>query len=126
MPDAETRELMVDFYRRLRRGVGRAEALRQAQRRISEKTPSRVLLGRVHLPRGPESFDMDRAKVVGALGGLSALAVPITASTINPLCPTGGSAASRRLRGVLPFQLLVAALGGWIHREQADVIAFLR
>jgi hypothetical protein len=27
---------------------------------------------------------------------------------------------------VLPFQLLVAALGGWVHREQADVIAFLR
>ena len=27
---------------------------------------------------------------------------------------------------VLPFQLLVAALGGWFHREQADVIAFLR
>jgi hypothetical protein len=27
---------------------------------------------------------------------------------------------------VLPFQLLVAALGGWLHREQADVIAFLR
>jgi hypothetical protein len=27
---------------------------------------------------------------------------------------------------VLPFQLLIAALGGWLHREQADVIAFLR
>ena len=27
---------------------------------------------------------------------------------------------------MLPFQLLLAALGGWLHREQADVIAFLR
>ena len=26
---------------------------------------------------------------------------------------------------MLPFQLLIAALGGWFHREQADVIAFL-
>jgi hypothetical protein len=26
---------------------------------------------------------------------------------------------------VLPFQLLIAALGGWLQREQADVIAFL-
>ena len=31
----------------------------------------------------------------------------------------------RRLRP-LPFQLLIAALGGWLLREQADVIAFLR
>jgi hypothetical protein len=27
---------------------------------------------------------------------------------------------------VLPFQLLIAALGGRLHHEQADVIAFLR
>jgi transposase InsO family protein len=27
---------------------------------------------------------------------------------------------------VLPFQLLIAVLGGWLHREQADVIAFVR
>jgi putative transposase len=27
---------------------------------------------------------------------------------------------------VLPFQLLIAVLGGWLHREEADVIAFLR
>jgi hypothetical protein len=27
---------------------------------------------------------------------------------------------------VLPFQLLIVALGGWLQREQADVIAFLR
>ena len=27
---------------------------------------------------------------------------------------------------MLPFQLLVAALGGWLHREQTDLIAFLR
>jgi putative transposase len=27
---------------------------------------------------------------------------------------------------VLPFQLLIGALGGWLQREQADVIAFLR
>ena len=27
---------------------------------------------------------------------------------------------------MLPFQLLIATLGGWLHREQADVIAFLR
>ena len=26
---------------------------------------------------------------------------------------------------MLPFQLLIAVLGGWLHREQADVIAFL-
>lgn len=27
---------------------------------------------------------------------------------------------------MLPIQLLIAAFGGWLHREQADVIAFLR
>ena len=27
---------------------------------------------------------------------------------------------------MLPFQFLVAALSGWLHREQADLIAFLR
>ena len=27
---------------------------------------------------------------------------------------------------MLPFQLLIAVLGGWLHREQADVIAYLR
>jgi putative transposase len=27
---------------------------------------------------------------------------------------------------VLPFQLLIAALGGWLHREQSDIIEFLR
>ena len=27
---------------------------------------------------------------------------------------------------MLPFQLLIAALGGWLHPEQADVIAFLQ
>jgi hypothetical protein len=27
---------------------------------------------------------------------------------------------------VLPFQLLLAAVNGWLHREQADVIAFLQ
>jgi hypothetical protein len=26
---------------------------------------------------------------------------------------------------VLPLQLLLAALAGWLHREQAEVIAFL-
>ena len=39
VPDAETRELMVEFYRRLRSGVGRAEALRQAQLRVREEHP---------------------------------------------------------------------------------------
>ena len=27
---------------------------------------------------------------------------------------------------MLPFQLVIAALGGWLQREQADVIAYLR
>jgi putative transposase len=27
---------------------------------------------------------------------------------------------------VLPFPLLIAVMGGWLHREQVDVIAFLR
>jgi hypothetical protein len=31
-----------------------------------------------------------------------------------------------RVDCVLPFQLLIAALGGWLDRQQADVIAFLR
>ena len=35
----------------------------------------------------------------------------------------GGSVVDFEL---LPFQLLIAALGGWLQREQADVIAFLR
>jgi tetratricopeptide (TPR) repeat protein len=39
VPDAETRDLMVWFYKLLRRGAGRAEALRRAQRHIMRRHP---------------------------------------------------------------------------------------
>ena len=39
VPDEETQELMVDFYRRLLAGEGRAEALRQAQLAMKAKYP---------------------------------------------------------------------------------------
>jgi CHAT domain-containing protein/tetratricopeptide (TPR) repeat protein len=39
VPDEQTRELMVDFYRRLLAGEGRAEALRQAQLAMKAKYP---------------------------------------------------------------------------------------
>jgi CHAT domain-containing protein len=39
VPDDRTQELMVNFYRRLMAGAGRAEALRQAQLAMKEKYP---------------------------------------------------------------------------------------
>jgi tetratricopeptide (TPR) repeat protein len=39
VPDRQTQELMVDFYRRLLAGVPRAEALRQAKLTLKEKYP---------------------------------------------------------------------------------------
>ncbi len=39
VPDRATQELMVDFYERLLRGEGRAEALRQAQLMLKERYP---------------------------------------------------------------------------------------
>jgi CHAT domain-containing protein len=39
VPDEQTRELMEDFYRRILRGEGRAEALRQAQLELKRKYP---------------------------------------------------------------------------------------
>ncbi|HEX5718495.1 MAG TPA: CHAT domain-containing protein, partial [Thermoanaerobaculia bacterium] len=37
IPDAETKDLMVDFYRELRQGRQRASALREAKRRMRKK-----------------------------------------------------------------------------------------
>jgi CHAT domain-containing protein len=39
VPDVPTKELMVDFYKRLLSGKGRAEALREAQLAMKEKYP---------------------------------------------------------------------------------------
>ena len=39
VPDEQTRELMEDFYQRILRGEGRAEALRQAQLEMKWKYP---------------------------------------------------------------------------------------
>ena len=39
VPDEATRELMEDFYHRILRGEGRAEALRQAQPEMKKKDP---------------------------------------------------------------------------------------
>jgi CHAT domain-containing protein len=39
VPDEQTQELMVDFYTRILRGEGRAEALRQAQQALRVKYP---------------------------------------------------------------------------------------
>jgi CHAT domain-containing protein len=40
VPDEQTKELMVDFYKKLSSGKGRAEALREAQLAIKEKYPN--------------------------------------------------------------------------------------
>ena len=39
VPDAQTQELMIEFYQRLMSGEGRAEALRQAQLTMKAKHP---------------------------------------------------------------------------------------
>jgi CHAT domain-containing protein len=39
VPDRETEELMIDFYRRILAGEARAEALRQAQLKIKKDNP---------------------------------------------------------------------------------------
>jgi len=41
VPDAETRELMVDFYRRILSGEGKSEALRHAQLSMIKKRRER-------------------------------------------------------------------------------------
>lgn len=45
VPDEQTSELMVDFYRRLLGGEGRAEALRNAQLAMKEKYPDPLYWG---------------------------------------------------------------------------------
>ena len=45
VPDQQTQELMIDFYRRLLAGEPRAEALRQAQLALMEKYPDPLYWG---------------------------------------------------------------------------------
>jgi len=45
VPDEQTQELMVDFYRRLLAGEGRAEALRNAQLAMKVKYPDPLYWG---------------------------------------------------------------------------------
>ncbi len=40
MPDEQTQQLMVDFYRRILAGQGRTDALRAAQLALKAKHPS--------------------------------------------------------------------------------------
>ena len=40
VPDAQTRELMLEFYRRLMTGTGAAQALREAQQALKDRYPS--------------------------------------------------------------------------------------
>jgi CHAT domain-containing protein len=45
VPDEQTQELMIDFYQRILRGEGRAEALRQAQLVVKQKHPDPYFWG---------------------------------------------------------------------------------
>ena len=50
----------------------------------------------------------------------------MSSRTLTPLVSHRQIGGSVVTASVLPFQLLIAALGGWRQREQTDVIAFLR
>jgi len=71
IPDQQTQELMVDFYKRLLAGEGRADALRNAQLAIKEKCPEPLYWGafvcqgdpgplRLDSGRSPASGNKDR------------------------------------------------------------------
>jgi CHAT domain-containing protein len=45
VPDEETRELMVNFYRGILNGEGRAEALRKAQLALKANNPDPFIWG---------------------------------------------------------------------------------
>ena len=55
VPDHETQQLMVDFYRRILVGEPRAEALPRRTTRHAAAAPPTQVLGRLHLPRQPNS-----------------------------------------------------------------------
>ena len=54
VPDKQTKELMVDFYKRLLSGKGRAEALRKAQLAMKEKYPDPYYWGAFICQGNPE------------------------------------------------------------------------
>jgi CHAT domain-containing protein len=66
VPDAETRELMVDFYRHLLAGEGRAEALRRAQLAMKAKYPDPFYWGAFICQGDPAPLTTLPATVAGA------------------------------------------------------------
>src|SRR5262249_6428488 len=65
VPDEQTQELMIDFYRRLLAGVPRAEALRQAQLQLKRRYPDPYYWGAFicqgeHAPLSPATLASPR------------------------------------------------------------------
>jgi CHAT domain-containing protein len=60
VPDRHTRELMITFYSRLSKGLGRAEALREAQLEMKEKFPNPYYWGAFICQGNPDHLKLKK------------------------------------------------------------------
>jgi len=69
VPDQQTKELMVEFYRRLLKGQGRADALREAQLAMKAKWHNPIFWGAFICQGDPGPLDLARVQATSSLLG---------------------------------------------------------